>query len=154
MLPDIVGALAANGTPHFKVGTGAAGLLRPDKIVVYLAGAVELGINAQALAVALEGVRPHGVPFSAELAGDGLLSWGGDPRAEAGPAGGGAESWRLSVCRRLAEHLAAAKRAPLRRLTPAQYALGRLAADGVSLPSFAPASLPLPGEFALPTGLP
>ncbi len=153
VLPDIAAALAANGAPHFKVGASAAGLLRPDKIVVYLVDAADLCVHARALAVALEGVGPHGVPFSAELSGDGLLSWGGDPPADAGPVGGGVESWRLSVCRRLAEYLAAAKRAPLRSLRPAQYALGRLAADGVTLPSFAPASLPVPGGLASPTGM-
>lgn len=141
VLPVLAAMLAATGAPHFKVGAGAAGLLRPDKIVVYLRDAAELTEVSQALSVALDGVAAHGVPFSAELAGDGLLSWGGDPAAGAGPAGAGPESWRLSVCRRLAEHLAAAKRASLRSLTPARYALARLGADGVTLPSFAPTAL-------------
>jgi hypothetical protein len=141
VLPVMAATLAATGAPHFKVGAGASGLLRPDKIVVYLRDSAELTEVSEALSAALDGVAAHGVPFSAELAGDGLLSWGGDPHAGAGPAGAGPESWRLSVCRRLSEHLAAAKRASLRSLTPARYALARLGADGVTLPSFAPTSL-------------
>jgi hypothetical protein len=143
-LPRIVDALTATPAPRFKVGAGAAGLLRPDKIVVYLRDAIELSEVAAALSTALDDVRPHGVPFSAELAGDGLLSWGGDPPVETGPVGGGEESWRSSVCRRLAEHLAAAQAAPVRRIEPATYALARLAADGVDVAEFAPSGLDPP----------
>jgi hypothetical protein len=145
-LPAAVTALTASGASHFKVGPDAAGLLRPDKFVVYLRNVAELQAVATELARALAGVRAHGVPFSAELAGDGLLSWGGDPPRDAGPAGAEPESWRLSVCRRLAEYLVAAKAAGLHALGPAQYALARLAMDGVRLPAFAPAALPGPAE--------
>lgn len=140
-VPVAVRTLADTPASVFKLGPHAAGLLRPDKLVVYLRDADELGATADALADALAGVRPHGVPFSAELAGDGLLSWAGDPAPDAAPVGDRAESWRLSVCRRLAESLAAARRAPLRRLAPGHFALGRLALDGVLLPSFAPSSV-------------
>jgi hypothetical protein len=146
VLPAAIAALTATVAAHFKVGADAAGLLRPDKLVVYLRDAGELSAVAGELARALAGARPHGVPFSAELAGDGLLSWGGDPPRDAGPADADPESWRLSVCRRLAEHLIAAKAAGLPALSPAQYALARLAMDGVRLPAFAPAALPEPEE--------
>ena len=147
VLPAAVAALTAAGASHFKVGSDAAGLLRPDKFVVYVRDAGELSAVAGEVARALAGARPHGVPFSAELAGDGLLSWGGDPPRDAGPADARPESWRLSVCRRLAEHLTAAKAAGLPALSPARYALSRLALDGVRLPAFAPATLPEPGEI-------
>jgi hypothetical protein len=145
-LPAAVAALTASGASFFKVGPDAAGLLRPDKFVVYLRDAQELQAVARELARALAGIRPHGVPFSAELAGDGVLSWGGDPPRDAGPPDAQAESWRLSVCRRLAEHLTAAKAAGL--ASPAPYALSRLAMDGVRLPAFAPSVLPEPTEAA------
>jgi hypothetical protein len=147
VLPTLVTALSATSATRFKLGASATGLLRPDKCVVYLRDAGELLRVTADLAAALAGVRPHGVPFSAELAGDGLLSWGGDPPADAGPVGGGAESWRLSVCRRLAEYLAAAKNAALQVASPVQYALARLAMDGVRLLEFAPTSLPAPATL-------
>jgi hypothetical protein len=148
VLPAVPRTLAETPASVFKIGPHAAGLLRPDKLVIYLRDADELVLTARALAEVLRGARPHGVPFSAELTGEGLLSWGGDPSPGAGPLGEPAESWRLSVCRRLAESLAAAKRAPLRQLTPERYALGRLALDGVLLPSFAPSSVPTPSGLS------
>ena len=144
VLPMLVDALTGAGARRFKVGPDASGLLRPDKIVVYMADAPELERIARALEVALDGVSPHGVPFTAELAGDGLLSWGGDPTADDAPVGGGLESWRVSVSRRLAEYLTAAQTAPLRRIRPADFALARLAIDGVDVHSFAPAGLEPP----------
>lgn len=147
-LPALVSTLTSAGVARFKVGADAPGLLRPDKIVVYLASAVELSAVATAVAGALAGLAPHGVPFSAELAGDGLLSWGGDPDAEAGPVGAGPESWRLAVCRLLAESLVAATAAVaagrVRQLRPVDFALARLAAAGVDIRSFAPAALDPP----------
>jgi hypothetical protein len=144
VLPALVEALTAAGAPRFKVGADAAGLLRPDKIVVYLNDVRQLESVAQAVEAVLNGVPPHGVPFSAEMAGDGLLSWGGDPPADTRAVGGRAESWRLWVCRRLAEHLVAAQLAPLRRTHPRDFALARLALDGIDVCSFAPANLDAP----------
>lgn len=144
VLPLLAETLSSAGARRFKVGPDAFGLLRPDKIVVYMTDAHELDRIARALARALDGVRPHGVPFTSGLAGDGLLSWGGDPPIEAGPAGGTVESWRLSVSRRLAEYLNAAQRTPLRHVRPFEFALARLAIDGVDVRSFAPAGLAPP----------
>jgi hypothetical protein len=144
VLPVLVDALTSAGARRFKIGADAQGLLRPDKIVVYMADAQELVHIARALERALDGVTPHGVPFTAELAGDGLLSWGGDPPPDAGPIGEGVESWRLSVTRRLAEYLTAAQIAPLRRVRPSEFALARLAIDGVDVSSFAPTGLEPP----------
>jgi hypothetical protein len=144
VLPRLAGVLAQAGAHHFKVGPDARGLLRPDKVVVYAADARELAGIAAALEDELAGVPAHGVPFTAELAGGGLLSWGGDPAPDAGPVGGDAESWRLSVARRLAEALHTARRAPARRLRALDFALARLALDGVDIRSFAPAGLEAP----------
>jgi len=146
VLPQLADALTAAGARHFTVGPDAAGLLRPDKIVVYMADAEELARVARSLEEALGGAPAHGVPFTAEVAGEGLLSWGGDPPHDAGPVGGGVESWRLSVARRLAESLHAAQVAPLRRLRPADFALARLALDGIDVRSFAPAGLVPPAR--------
>lgn len=152
VLPVLADALTAAGARRFKVGPNAAGLLRADKIVVYADDPVELAGIARALEDALAGVRAHGVPFAAELAGDGLLSWGGDPPGEDAPFGARPESWRVSVCRRVAEYLTVAGAAPLRRISPAAFALARLAVDGVDVRTFAPAGLepPAPHELAVP----
>jgi len=147
-LPDVlttlIDALTTAGARHFKIGPSAAGLVRPDKIVVYMDDATELAAVANSLDVALRGVRPHGVPFTAEFAGDGLLSWGGDPAGGSGPLGAPPESWRQSVSRRLAEYLHAGRRAAIAQVSPTQFALARLAADGVDVRAFAPTDIPAP----------
>jgi len=144
VLSPLIDTLTDAGAARFKIGADATGLLRPDKIVVYLGNAEELAAVAGAVGATLAGVAPHGVPFSAELGGEGLLSWGGDPPSGAEPVGAARESWRVSVCRRLAESLVAAQAAPLRRTRPACFALARLALDGVDVRSFAPTTLDPP----------
>lgn len=152
VFPPLVEALTETGAARFKVGPDAAGLLRPDKLVVYLTDVTELAAVAGAVERALDGVRPHGVPFSAQLAGEGLLSWGGDPASDAGPVGSGVESWRWAVCRRLAESLVVAQAAGLRRARPADFALARLALDGVDVCSFAPRGLEPPPSSPVGAG--
>src|SRR6185369_3495174 len=116
---------------HFKIGADAAGLLRPDKIVLYFADQQSLLQVAGALHARLPGVRAQGVPFSAEITGDGLLSWGMDPPArERVLAWHEPESWRLWVARRLALAMIAAQAAAPTSgegaLAPAAFALERL----------------------------
>lgn len=144
VLPAAVAAATDSTTSRFKLGADAAGLLRPDKIVFYLADATEVTNLAQRLAAALVGTAAQGVPFSAELTQDGLLSWGGDPTADESPVGGGRESWRLSVCRRLAESILAAQHCGLSPAAAVAFACRRLELDGVDITSFAPANLIAP----------
>jgi hypothetical protein len=144
VLTTLIDALTTAGARHFKIGPNAAGLVRPDKIVVYMDDAIELAAVGSSLDVALRGVRPHGVPFTAEFAADGLLSWGGDPAGLAAPLGAPPESWRQSVSRRLAEYLHAAQSAAIAHVNPTQFALARLAADGVDVGAFAPTDIPAP----------
>jgi hypothetical protein len=113
-LPECFGpfldALAAVGPPVFKVGAGAGGLLRPDKIVVYFASFERLAEAAAAVGERLAVTVPHGVPFSSEIAGGGLLSWGVDPPAAGRwglAAADGRMSWRLWLTHRLARALIA-----------------------------------------------
>jgi hypothetical protein len=144
VLPTAVETLIASGVTRFKIGVGAAGLLRPDKIVAYLPDARSTAGVAKELRARLYGKEAHGVPFSAELALDGLISWGGDPPPEAAPVGRRAESWRISVCRRLAEAVVVARRAANPMVSPVDYALARLSLDGVDVGSFAPTGLDVP----------
>ncbi len=105
----VAAALAEAGAPQWKVGADAAGLLRADKIVAYFADFEALAAAADRLHERLAGVAAQGVPFTAEIGGAGLLSWGVDPpRGEALPWGQ-QESWRLWLTHRLARALIAAQ---------------------------------------------
>jgi hypothetical protein len=136
--------LSTTGALQFKIGADADGLLRPDKIVAYFTSQDALRQAADALAARLHGCPAHGVPFTAALDDEGLLSWGVDPPASQQllnwqPR----ESWRLWLTNRLANALLTAKRTPAtgsavaRR--PWQYALERVRLEGVDTTSWTPA---------------
>src|SRR5260370_14298220 len=84
-----------SGAHHFKIGNDAAGLLRPDKLVVYFWSLDALQETAKRILERLRDCPAHGVPFTAEITGDGLLSWGFDP-----PPHKGALAWRERESRR------------------------------------------------------
>ena len=88
-----------------KYGGDAYGILRPDKLVIHLATRDAVHELASCLLRLLDGCPVHGVPYSAELGGDGLVSWGCDPPAGSAEARVG-PSWRAWVTRTLAEGLA------------------------------------------------
>jgi len=136
-----VDAAAETGAVALKVGNDAASFLRPDKIVLYFSDLASVSAAAARLARELAGCPGHGVPFTAELAGsDGLLSFGIDPpRGEQGLAWQERESWRLWLTNRLAVALVAARRDG-GSLAPWQYALARLAFDGVDPSTWAPSA--------------
>jgi hypothetical protein len=149
----ILTALAQAPTFQFKVGCDAAGLLRPDKIVAYFTSFESLAEAARGLTQYLGGVPAHGVPFTSEIAGRGLLSWGVDPpAAEQVPPWGRRESWRMWLANRLARALLAARvsasvgakhtAAPgIPKAEPWQVALERLQIDGVDTDSWTPDAL-------------
>lgn len=103
----LVEALDGTDALGFKVGRDAHGLLRPDKLVAYFPSLRGMHDAAGVLAARLSGVPAQGVPFTAALAPDALLSWGADPVA---PPQGPRESWRLWVARRLAAAIVRARR--------------------------------------------
>ena len=134
----LVDVLARRGHRPFKVGDGASGVLRPDKLVAYFADVEDLQAAAQELAERLPGLAPHGVPFSADAGGDGLLSWGMDPPAsERAVAWQEPESWRLWLARRLAAALLAARR-DAGDLPPHRFAVERLRREGVDVDCWTP----------------
>jgi hypothetical protein len=122
------------GVRALKLGRGLPGLTRPDKLVAYFSRLDDLQEAGTSLYRRLQGCPVHGVPFTAELSPDGLLSWGADrPRTTSGQP----ESWRLWIACRLAAHFDTARRAdisgPLWR-----FVLDRLRLDGLNPDMWAP----------------
>lgn len=134
----IVPSISQLRPPLVKVGCDAFGICRPDKLIVYFDDVAALMAFADSVRDRLNGLTPNGVPFSAELAGDGLLSWGIDPpRHDGGSGWGPRESWRTWVVGRLAKSLIAGRGAE-HAIEPWRFALSRLELDGVDTVTWAP----------------
>jgi hypothetical protein len=134
VLPTVVEVLAETRAFAFKVGAGLEGLLRPDKVVAYFDGFERLAAAGEGLRARLDGVAAQGVPFTAAITPDGLVSWGVDPPGRAQTPGmQGEESWRLWLCTRLAAALLSA-----RGHAPWEYALERIRLEGVDPATWAP----------------
>jgi hypothetical protein len=148
--PLVLAVLTRTGARHFKVGKNAPGLLRPDKMVAYFSSKEDLIDTAKQLKKELVGCTAQGVPFTAELAGEGLLSWGVDPPAEEQPLPWlGHESWRLWVTNRLAVALIAASADDTASLEPWQFALRRLQVEGVDTRFWTPAAAEWQRSFGM-----
>lgn len=141
-LRDVVNAtlpiLARSPVTAFKVGSTEQQLCRPDKLVAYFDARSALDDTAAALDVALRGAEAHGVPFTASITANGLLSWGVDPPPAPQVMWREHESWRLWVTNRLATALLSARRAPTIEMTPWEFAIVRLELDGVDTVTWAP----------------
>jgi hypothetical protein len=133
-------AAAANESAahHFKVGNNVYGLLRPDKMVLYFHHFPDLQETAHKIMGKLSNCPVHGVPFTAELAGDGLLSWGIDPPAERTVPWLERESWRQRVTNQLATALLLAKSSGVTELPPWRFAIERLRLEGVETQTWTP----------------
>jgi hypothetical protein len=136
----IVDAFITADVRSFKVGRGIEGLLRPDKLIAYFDDPNHMADTAHALQRRLRGCPAQGVPFTAELGGDGLMSSGDDP-----PLGGATASWRAWITARLAHSLVAKRcRAPADTVA---VVLGDLRAAGIDTARWRPE----PGTFTQPT---
>ena len=132
----VLAALTAARARQLKVGRDAAGLLRADKIVAYFPSFERLAEAAGAVVERLAGVPVQGVPFTSEIGGGGLLSWGMDPpRSERAWSLG--ESWRHWLALRLARDLLAARRAG----ADWRFALERLRLEGIDTDTWTPGAL-------------
>jgi hypothetical protein len=124
---------------QWKVGSDAFGLLRPDKFVAYFYDFAHLLETATTLSEKLLRCPPHGVPFTAELAENGLLSWGVDlPIANDGFRRWSGNSWRQAICARLAAALIRAQSAEMPPASSVRFALERLRQDGVDPDTWRP----------------
>lgn len=120
----------------FKIGADLDGICRPDKFVVYFDRLDELQSVAAELSERLAGHPAHGVPFTAAVTDDGMLSWGADP-----PAGtaGARSSWRSWVTNRLAEELRRGREENGAALEPWRFALERVRLAGIDTDTWIPA---------------
>ena len=140
----ILEAMTSARARQFKIGRDAAGLLRADKIVAYFPSFERLAEAADAVVARLAGAPAQGVPFTSEIGGDGLLSWGMDPpRSERSWSLG--ESWRAWLAQRLARDLLAARQAArqsdLQGVEPWRFALDRLRLEGIDTDTWTPGAL-------------
>jgi len=139
--PVIVKTLTETRAPHFKFGVDAAGILRPDKIVVYFSAVDHLQETAGRLKTELSGCPAQAVPFTAELTECGLLSWGMDPPSESQILSWQERlSWRLWVTNQLAMGLLAAREMSSTSMTAADFAIHRLRHLGVDPETWSPAA--------------
>lgn len=137
----VVATLSSRPAGHFKIGSDAGGLLRPDKLVLYFGSLEDLHSTARDLEGPLAGVAAQGVPFSAPIDAAGLLSWGMDPpRSERLLSWQEPESWRLWVARRLAAALVAARGSGSPDLPGWRFALERLRREGVDVDRWTPSA--------------
>lgn len=130
------------GTP-FKIGDGAAGLLRPDKLVAYFPSRAHLDEVAAELRRELAGCDAHGVPFTATIDDAGLLSWGVDPpESENALKWTGPRSWRLWIAQRLGAALAVAKSTSNggAGVAPQVFAVERVRREGVDVETWTPSA--------------
>jgi hypothetical protein len=125
---------------QFKIGDGAAGILRPDKLVAYFRTRGELDAAAARLHRELGGCDAHGVPFTAALDDTGLLSWGIDPPGnERVLRWLGGNSWRYWIAQRLGAALSIARFArSASAVEPWAFAIERVRRQGVDVESWTP----------------
>jgi hypothetical protein len=112
-------------------------VLRPDRLVAYFHDRDSLRFTAERLRTTLTGFPAQGVPFSAPLGRDGLLSWGADLEHVLVFGSHARErSWRGWLTSRLATALVTAHQSAANN--PVAFALDRVALDGVQVRTWAP----------------
>ncbi len=137
-LPIVLRVLGEAGARTLKVGADVQGLVRPDKLVAHFDRFETLEQAAQALTGELGGMSVHGVPFSAEIGLDGLLSWGLDPRDRPVTDDEEGTSWRWWLTQRIARSLLSARASDLPLEEAVDFAIDRLGIDGIDTASWAP----------------
>ena len=129
---ETANVMARHHCSVFKVGCSAYGLLRPDKIVAYFPSRDLVEEASRELAARLQGCPVQGVPFSAQLTPDGLLSWGLDPPDHLRGGSESLGSWRRWITQRLAQLLLQSRGAGS-VADRVSYTLERLRGEGVDV---------------------
>ena len=128
--------------PSFKLGADLHGILRPDKLMVYLPTFEKLKTIVAMLIPELQQVHAHGIPFTAGIDSEGLLSWGIDPPRSHRLSSWQGTSWRRWITDQLSVALLAAKNRPTDQTqTPWEFALQRLAIEGVDIETWTPINI-------------
>ncbi|WP_372575091.1 hypothetical protein [Ruegeria jejuensis] len=138
-LAAIVGSgVVARTAKAFKIAGRLYDLCRADRLILYFDALEDLQQAAFDLRDRLQGCPADGVPFTATIAGDGLLSWGVDPLL-IGNRPTDAVSWRLIVTERLGRYLGEARKQRVEGYEPWQVALQRLRLSGIDGGTWTPA---------------
>lgn len=131
--------IAHSHSIHVKVGSDVHGLLRPDKMVAYFTRLDDLHETAERLIGRLLPCAAQGVPFTSEIAGDGLLSWGADPPTDSTTVPWlKRQSWRFWITNRLAAALVYGRCSLDEDISGWKFALDRLRLDGINPETWAP----------------
>lgn len=96
-----VSLLSASNAFGFKTGADHNGLARPDKFIIYFSSYNDMLITAKKLKKMLTGYAVHGVPFTAQLDDNGLISWGIDPPSDEVIQQLEGGSWRAGVAEKI-----------------------------------------------------
>jgi hypothetical protein len=144
VLRKVIEVFAEKRVARFKIGADLGNLCRPDKIMAYLDTFEHVDEVARVLGERLGDVPVQGVPFTADLCHDGLVSWGMDPQQRAVVQGHSSVSWRLWITHRLATALLHARDLPHTAVEPWRFALERLRLQGIDTDTWTP----LPGYRA------
>ena len=126
-----------------KVADSAAGLLRPDKLIVYSPRLEWIEDLARRLLCDSKNSTAQGVPFSAEIGGAGLLSWGVDLHGVDRHGvdrhrGASVRSWRSWIVERIATALFEASRQPRHRGPPGLSVRRALEPEGIDIDRWQP----------------
>ena len=101
--------LSSTGARGFKTGSDHFGLARPDKFVIYFTTYHDMVNAADVLKTELHQYPAQGVPFTAQLDENGLLSWGIDPPKEEVLQQWEGGSWRAQIAEKIASAIVQAK---------------------------------------------
>jgi len=130
--------LSSSRAFSFKIGNDPHGLLRPDKMVVYFRQHKDLLDTARAMQYGLKDIPAHGVPFTAQLDDQGLLSWGVDPPGSDVLEHFEGGSWRARITERLAAAISQASATGLTGPEILRYSLDKMRLEGIDTGTWTP----------------
>lgn len=127
-----VRALSKSKAFSFKTGMDRAGLLRPDKFVVYFYQYDHLMEAAELLRESLQGYQAQGVPFTGALDDTGMLSWGVDPPGQQILSDAEGGSWRAKIAEKIAGTISQTNLEGLTEDKKLDFILNKISLDGIN----------------------